>query len=132
MKYSSRAKWFDDECREKKQHYTEALKQLKMYKTLETRQVLCDKKTEYKKCVRRKCRVHKFNEMKKIENLRNKRPKDFWTLFRRKKAAKGKDLSMGDFYNYFRILANEINVVYDDEAEQFCSNNDFDKCDPIF
>ena len=35
--------------------------------------------------------------MKKIENLRNERPKDFWALFRRKKAAKGKDLSMGDF-----------------------------------
>ena len=28
MKYSSRAKWFDDECREKKQHYSGALKQL--------------------------------------------------------------------------------------------------------
>ena len=64
VKYSPRAKWLDDECHEKKQHYTEALKQLNMYKTLETRQVLCDKKTEYKKYVIRKRRVHKFNVMK--------------------------------------------------------------------
>ena len=47
VKYPSRTNWFDDECREKKQHNTEALKQFNMYKTLETRQVLCDNKKKY-------------------------------------------------------------------------------------
>ena len=68
-KYSLHANWFDDECRKKKQNYTEALRQFNMYKTLETRRVLYDKKTEYKKSIRRKHRAHNFAEMKKIKNL---------------------------------------------------------------
>ena len=132
VRHSSRAKWFDDECHEKKQLYNEALRQFNIYKTLDTRHVLCDRKKEYKKTVRRKRRAFKFAEMRKIEKLRNKRPKDFRALFRHRKAAKGEELSLEEFYNYFRNLANDINIVNNEEAEQFCTSNDFNKNDPVF
>ena len=132
VRHSSRAKWFDDECHEKKQLYNEALRQFNIYKTVDTRHVLCDRKKEYKKTVRRKRRAFKFAEMRKIEKLRNKRPKDFWALFRHRKAAKGEELSLEEFYNHFRNLANDINIVNNEEAEQFCTSNDFNKNDPVF
>ena len=133
VKYSTRAKWFDDECREKKELYNVALRQFNTYKTVDTRYVLCDdRKKDYKTTVRRKRRAYKFAEMKKIESLRHKKPKDFWAVFRRRKASKGEQLSPEEFYDYFRNLANEINIVNNEDAEQFCTRNDFDKNDPIF
>ena len=76
-------------------------------------------KNEHKKAVRRKNRAYKFAEMRKIENSRNKKPKYFWALFRRRKTAKGEELNLEEFYNYFRNLANGINIVNNEEAEQF-------------
>ena len=58
-------------------------------------------------------------------------PKDFWALFRHRKAAKGVELSHEEFYYYFRNMANDINIVNNEEAEQFCTSNDFNK-DPVF
>lgn len=59
-------------------------------------------------------------------------PKDFWKLFRKSKSSKGKDIKVENFYSIFKSLANEINLVTNDEAEDFDNNHNFDQCDPIF
>lgn len=129
---TTRAKWFDDECREKKIVYINALNTFNIDKSILNRQYLCDKRKEYKNLIRRKRRKYHFTEMKKIESLRHKRPRDFWRLFKTSKSIKGKDLSVDDFYSYFKNLLNEINTVNNDESEDFCSSHNFDQSDPIF
>lgn len=129
---STRAKWFDNECREKKVVYNEALKMFNLNKSAVNRQDLCDKKKAYKTFIRRKRRRYEFEEMKKIENLRHKKPKEFWRLFKKSKSPTGKNITTEDFCSYFKNLAQEINIVNNEEAERFDSDNDFDRTDSIY
>ena len=129
---STRAKWFDDECREKKIEYINALRTFNTDKSTINREHLCDKRKVYKNLIRRKRRKYHFIEMKKIENLRHKRPKDFWRLFKTSKSTKGKNINVEDFYSYFKDLLYDINLVSDDQSEDFNTSHNFDHCDPIF
>ncbi|MEW8547527.1 MAG: reverse transcriptase family protein, partial [Candidatus Thiodiazotropha sp.] len=128
----AKSNWFDNECMERKNEYKEALLTFNISKSAENRKILCDKKKLYKDTIRRKKRLYKYDEMKKIELLKGKRPKDFWKLFSKAKSNSGKGISVNEFFAYFKNLVNEINVVRNDEAEYFCANNDFDMNDPIY
>ena len=86
----------------------------------------------YKNLIRRKRRRYQFEEMKKIENLRHKKPKDFWRLFKKSKSSTGNNITVEDFCSYFKNLAQEINIVNNDEAENFDNNHSFDLRDPMY
>ena len=86
----------------------------------------------YKNLIRRKRRRYQFEEMKKIENLRHKKLKDFWRLFKKSKSSTGNNITVEDFYSYFKNLAQEINIVNNDEAENFDNNHNFDLRDPMY
>ena len=129
---ATRAKWFDNECREKKSVYVDALKTFNLDKSAENRQNLCDKKSAYKNLIRRKRRMYEFGKMKEIENLRHKKPKEFWRLFRKSKPSTGSNITTEEFCSYFKNLAQEINIVNNEEAESFDSNNDFNRPDPVY
>ena len=106
-------------------------KDVNLNKSAVNRQDLFDKKNAYKNFIRQKGRRYEFEEMKKIENLRHEKPKEFWRLFKKSKSPTGKNITTEDFCSYFKKLAQEINVN-NEWAEHFDSDNDFDQTDPIY
>lgn len=57
------AKWFDEDCRQKKLAYSDAPNAYNTDKSNENRHNLCDKKKVYKNAIRRKRRRYQFEEM---------------------------------------------------------------------
>ena len=74
---NKQAKWFDNECRERKAEYIDAMRLLNANRTEADRIMLCEKKRIYKNTVRRKKRAFNYKKIKTIENLKGKQPKDF-------------------------------------------------------
>lgn len=124
---SKLAVWFDDECREAKQLYKSALHSYNLCRTFENGNFLCEKRKLYKALVKKKKRVHYRKKFKSIENLRHKKPQDFWKLFCSKKNNYCKNINVNEFYEYFSNLSNEIQQVSNSEAEHFCNNYDFNE-----
>ena len=119
------AVWFDSECRDSKRIYYDAMTVYNRCKTQENREYMSKMKQNYKKIVRKHKSLYYRKQYKSIENLRHSKPKDFWNLFCRKKAAPSNNISIDEFYNYFSKLADDITNVHVPEAETFCENNDF-------
>ena len=72
-------KWFQNECREKKTEYHKALRLFNINKTGENRNILCKNRKGYTNIVRRKNqRYENYIEIKSIDNLKGKKPKQFW------------------------------------------------------
>ena len=61
--------------------------------------------------------------MTEIENLRHGKPKQFWTYFKRKHDQKY--ISADELFNFFFTLGNDIFTYENEEAEEFCSQHDF-------
>ena len=70
--------------------------------------------------------------MKSIERLKGKKPKEFWKLFSKARTQTSQNISVDSFHDYFKNLIEEINVVRNEDAENFCDNNNFDNDDPVF
>ena len=87
---------------------------------------MCELKKQYKLLIKRKKRIYNRNKYKSIENLRHKKPRDFWKLFCSKKSTQSDNISLNDFYTYFSQLANENTNCYETNAENFCK----EKIDP--
>ena len=119
------AAWFDNECRDSKRIYNDALTVYNRCKTQENREYMSKMRQNYKKIVRKHKSLYYRKQNKSIENLRHSKPKDFWNLFCRKKAATSHDISIDEFYDYFSNLADDITNVHVPEAEIFCENSDF-------
>ena len=53
-------------------------------------------------------------------------------MFSKAKLEAGVDITAESFYVYFKNLVDEINVVQNEEAENFCENDNFSDDDAIF
>ena len=65
--------------------------------------------------------------MQEIENLRKRKPKDFWKYFKTKSKPTEDNISIEAFREYFSNLSDGMFDCHNEEAELFCSSNDFDK-----
>lgn len=83
--YMKNADWFDVECSDARRTYLEALRVFNLNKNNENRNDLFDKKSIYKKLINKKKGAFYRSKMRDIENLKNKKPKDFWKFFKKDK-----------------------------------------------
>ena len=60
---NKRVAWFDDDCKEAKSEYMDALKTFNRSKTEENRQLMCQKKLKYKSLVNMKARESKISNV---------------------------------------------------------------------
>ena len=125
------AAWFDDDCKEAKSEYMDALKTFNRSKTEENRQLMCQKKLKYKSLVRRKRRQYETKRIKDIERLRHSKPRDFWRLCLRKKHT-NEPVDIESFYKHFSELSSDISTVHHDASETFCEQTNFNETDPDF
>ena len=75
--------------------------------------------------LRSKKRIYKFKQLVEIEKLKTSKPKEFWKYFKSKTRNKSINVDISKFYNYFSTLSNDISNCQNEEAENFCSQNDF-------
>ena len=126
------AKWFDNECRERKTEYIDAIRLFNANRSAANRVLLCEKKVVYNNTVRQKKRVYNHKKIKTIKNFKGKKPKHFWKLFSKAKSEASGDITAEGFYVFFKNLVDEINVVQNEEPENFCENDNFNGDDAIF
>ena len=121
-----RAEWFDNECTQYRNVYLESLRVFNRYKSTGNRELLCDNKKKYKDLCRKKKRCYENKKFNQIENLRKRKPKDFWKFFKKKSSHNVSSVSLEEFHEYFSTLGDDIFQCENDEAEMFCSTNNFD------
>ena len=124
----SSMEWFDRDCNEAKQTYLSALRTFNFEKTTENRENLRYKKKLYKKLLRKKKIIYERNKYRQIEQLKHKKPQDFWRLFSKNRRKASDEIPIQDFFEHFRAIATEINDVRDAESEAFCAQNDDGDC----
>ena len=71
--------------------------------------------------------LYYFLSSKRVENLKSKKPNEFWKYFKSKNKINGNKISIQAFKDYFDNLSNAISHTNNAEAEEFCSNNNFNE-----
>ena len=108
----------------KKHDIREALKEYNLSKSAQTRKLLLDRKKDYKYFCRQKKQKFLIERGRKMNELRNKKPKEFWKIFRRKKPSPKHDISDDEFYQYFKRLTSESTDTINEQASDFMKNFD--------
>ena len=116
--------WYDQECKNKKHDIREALREYNLSKSAQTRKLLLDRKKDYKYFCRQKKQKFLIERGRKMNELRNKKPKEFWKIFRRKKPSPKHDISDDEFYQYFKRLTSESTDTINEQASDFMQNFD--------
>ena len=79
----------------------------------------------FKRLIRDKKRELTRKQSLELENLRRKKPTDFWSFFKDRKKIVNSEISIDDFQKYFSELYKNIKTVNGPEAEVFVSTHDF-------
>ena len=127
-----RQAWFDQECRNKKQIVYEALKEYNLLKSEETRKKVLDNKKDYKYLCRKKKQKYFVDRGRKMNELRKKKPKEFWKIFKCKKPSLNHDISDKDFFEYFKRLSSENEDTVDERIADFVRDFDFEARETTF
>jgi hypothetical protein len=110
----------------------EAVRVFNYDKSDQNREYLCLRKKAYKNLIRTKRKLFEVKKTVEIQNLRHCRPKQFWKYFKKKRKHTGEDISADDFHKYVSKLADDMVQGANEDAEQFCKQNDFNNLDCSF
>ena len=78
-------KWYNDDCKRKREYYQNMLYNYNLNRNRETREIMLAAKKDYKYYCR-SCKLrYSYDQGQKMNELRKKKPKEFWNLFKRKK-----------------------------------------------
>ena len=71
-------------------------------------------KKDYKyHCRAAKCK-HNRRIANDLQNLKNKKPRDFWKLFKQNKEQNtASDIELSEFYKHFKTLASDIKIKFE-------------------
>ena len=72
--------WFNRECIAERQEYFRVKNRLKRVKTDEAKAELKARSREYKKFIRKSIKTYNKDFHKKLRNLKNSKPKEYWGL----------------------------------------------------
>ncbi|WAR20267.1 hypothetical protein MAR_002105 [Mya arenaria] len=125
--HTEKKAWFNRECKDKHLKYKEALARLNCNRSPANFENMkrC-KKDKY--TVRRAKRNHKLLIGKQMHESRRERPREFWKQFKKSRTQADPTISLKDFYEHFKDLADNSENGPDIEIETFL--NDFDSNEP--
>ena len=119
------ADWFNEECHSARESYMQALRIFNSDQNSANRVLLIERKSSYKKIVR-KCKNASYKQkMKEIEGLKRCKPKEFWKYFKSKQKPDYAGISIDAFKEHFANLSNDLSNCYNEDAEYFCTHHDF-------
>ena len=107
---NTKPEWLDAECAAAKSEYKKALHNFYRVKSIHSRNDMCNKKLCYKKLIKKKKNEYKVMLSNKMEALKNKSPKEFWSFFKNKRSTKSGDISDEAFLTYFKDLHTNDNT----------------------
>lgn len=130
--FTEKHKWYDQDCKVKKEKMQEAIRNFNLLKTDQNRKEVFERKKDYKYYCR-KCK-QKFNRgrCKQMDDMRKKKPREFWKLFRGKNSNTQNNLSENDFFEYFKKLSSEISENTPDDVSDFMQNFDSSQRETTF
>ena len=119
---TEKKKWYDETCVLKKQRVQEAVRDFNLFKSEENRKNVFEARKDYKYYCR-KCKQN-FNRerCKQMNEMRKKKPKEFWKIFKSKKIRENSNISENDFFEYFKDLSSEIADHTPDDVQEFLQN----------
>ena len=129
---SERKDWFDEECIDARNVYLASLHTFNENKSSCNRENLCERKRLYKSIVSKKRNANYRKKMQTIENLRKRKPKEFWKHFKGNSSKKSDKISLDEFCEYFKKLGDSVFNSSNEESENFNSNHDFNTNNEIF
>lgn len=98
----------------------------------ETRKVMLAAKKDYKYYCR-SCKLKfSYEQGRKMNEMRLKKPKHFWRLFRGHKKSQCDEVPINDFYNYFKSLASQDSAFEDPEVSNFMQNFNIPMADSTY
>ena len=117
-------RWYNEICMQKKQTVQEAIRDFNLFKSEDNRKKVYEAKRDYKYYCR-KCKQD-FNRerCKQMNDMRKKKPKELWKIFKNKKIRENSKLSENDFFHYFKDLSSEIADNIPDEVHDFLQTYD--------
>ena len=117
---TEKQKWYNDECRRKREIYNEALYDYNLNRNNDTRKLMLDAKKDYKYYCR-SCKLKfSYEQGRKMNDLRKGRPREFWKKFKRKASSPSEpDVSTESFFQYFKSLATEDTPFDNAEVSDF-------------
>ncbi|XP_053403102.1 uncharacterized protein LOC128558242 [Mercenaria mercenaria] len=122
-KSKERKRWFNDNCKEKRKLYREALEKFTCERSNENFILMKSLKKDYKYCVRRTKWEFNLKRGKEMNEMRRKKPREFWKMFKSKNQNPSEAISTEEFYTHFKNLAMQNNDI-DDDVEEFLKHFD--------
>ncbi|XP_060582312.1 uncharacterized protein LOC132738738 [Ruditapes philippinarum] len=113
-KCTERKKWYNDNCKEKR----EALELYTCERNSDNFTRMKQFKKDYKYCVRKTKKEYNVKRGRDMDEMRRKKPREFWRIFKSKGQSQNEAVSAEDFYEHFKNLATQQNIT-DDEVEDF-------------
>ena len=116
-------KWYNDECKLKYKAFKEAVNNFNCTQNDDNRRILYEKKKDYKYCCRKIRNTFRHSQCKQLNEVRRKRPQEFWSIFRKRtKTSTGDIISNEEFFKYFKNLANPKDENFDNGSKQYVYN----------
>ena len=132
INYKEKQKWYNEECKRKHEHYQSMLYNYNLNRSNETRSIMLAAKKDYKYYCR-SCKLkYRYEQGRKMNEMRRKEPKHFWKLFKGNKTAQSDEVPMNDFYNYFKSLASQDSAFDDPEVSDFMQNFNISMTDSTY
>ena len=117
-------KWFNQTCKLKKEKLQEAIRDFNLQKNEQNRRKVFECRKDYRYYCRNCKQKFKRNRCKQMDDLRKKKPKEFWKLFKKKRLNTHTNLSENDFFEYFQQLSSEISDNNPEEVIHFMQSFD--------
>ena len=124
--------WYNKHCLSKKQKVQESIRDYNLNKTAENRRKVFEARKDYKYFCRKSKQNFNRDRCNQMNNMRKKKPKDFWKLFKRNKKSNQTNLSENDFYEYFKHLSSEIGENVPEEVNEHMQHFDNTETEPTF
>lgn len=100
---SKDAKWFDNDCRQAKYQYLQALKTFNYCKSQVTENYCVIVRKVIKNLISRRKKTFENKKLAEIEKLKLARPHQLCKYFKKKNKNESNDISAEEFYQYFEI-----------------------------
>ena len=114
--------WFDVKCKESRNTYHRYRKEHAQIKTSESFRKLQLSSRHYKKTMNSAIKKYKFNEQKKLKQLRQKDSKQFWK--RLKKKSKTESQPINKLFNFFKDFNENKGETTENIAKHVISDDD--------
>lgn len=130
--FAEKQKWYDKDCYLKKSKVQEAIRDYNIAKTDQNRARVFICKKDYKYFCRKCKQKYNNNRYRTMNEVRKKKPKEFWKMFKERKNTPQNNISENEFFEYFKNLSSETEETTPEDVRVFLENFDSEERETTF